>query len=36
MTASMERGKFIVAPVCFRAYARAQSPQELNEPDRYK
>lgn len=36
MTAYMERGKIIVAPVCFRAYARAGSSQELNEPDKYK
>lgn len=35
MKAYKER-KVIVAPICFRAYARAGSSQELNEPDKYK
>lgn len=36
MTAYMERGKVTVAPVCFRAYARTSSFQELHEAGKYK
>lgn len=36
MTAYMERGKLIVAPAWFQAYARAGSFQERNESGKYK